>query len=583
MSNDSENEYFCDGITEEIINALTTITGLKVIARTSSFAYKGKNIDLRDIGKELGVTSILEGSTRFHKSRVRITAQLINTKNGFHYWSHNFDRELEDIFELQDEISLLIADKIRENFGHLEVQDSLVPHPKISTNAYSLFLRASSLISKFNKEAIDQGIELLQQIIQDFPDYAPAFVKMHYAYNILAAAGLMPTKEALDIGTIFLNKAHQLNDQLPEVYHSKGWNTLNKDWDFISAVQYLKKALELQPNYADAHQKLFITLILEGNLKEADYHVKQAWSLDPLNDLSNYFMAYNSYIHQDFYNTNLYFKKCFELNNQFIVGYSINALALVDQQKAAIIFDLADRIPDIKGADLEKMQMRAIAHAAMHQVKETQELIDHLLDYLKTDHRERVRFFLVYVYTLLEKPSFALDLIDEGISYREPLMTLLKVDPLLKPLHNSSRFQKQLDIIYQLSNKEEKKDCAPAKQLLDQEQVVTYKSKLKQSMETDQNYLDPALSLRKLAENIHIHPNQLSWLLNESFQKNFNEFVNKYRLNHFKNLVLQPASKNITIIGLAYDSGFNSKSVFNTFFKKEEGLTPSQWVHTQKN
>ena len=121
MSADPDNEYFSDGITEEIINALTTIQGLKVIARTSSFAFKGKNIDVRTIGNQLGVTTVLEGSVRKVSNRVRITAQLISTDDGSHIWSKNFDREMKDIFGLKAEISLLIADQIRENFGYLEI------------------------------------------------------------------------------------------------------------------------------------------------------------------------------------------------------------------------------------------------------------------------------------------------------------------------------------------------------------------------------------------------------------------------------------------------------------------------------
>ncbi|MCB0669824.1 MAG: AraC family transcriptional regulator, partial [Saprospiraceae bacterium] len=141
MSADPDNEYFSDGITEEIINALTTIRGLKVIARTSSFAFKNRNIDVRTIGNQLGVTMVLEGSVRKAKNRVRITAQLVSTSDGSHFWSRNFDRDLEDIFSLQDEVSLLIADQIRENFGHFEIQDHLVEAPTKNMEAYQLYLK----------------------------------------------------------------------------------------------------------------------------------------------------------------------------------------------------------------------------------------------------------------------------------------------------------------------------------------------------------------------------------------------------------------------------------------------------------
>ena len=121
MSNEVENEYFSDGITEEIINALATIPNLKVIARTSAFSFKNQNIDVRKIAEKLGVSTVLEGSIRKAGNRVRITAQFINAEDGTHFWSKNYDRDLDDIFAIQDEISLLIADEIRENFGHFAV------------------------------------------------------------------------------------------------------------------------------------------------------------------------------------------------------------------------------------------------------------------------------------------------------------------------------------------------------------------------------------------------------------------------------------------------------------------------------
>ncbi|MCB0644482.1 MAG: hypothetical protein KDC44_22715, partial [Phaeodactylibacter sp.] len=126
ISSDPENEYFADGVTEEIINALSKVEGLKVTVRTSSFAYKNNLKDIRMIGKELGVSTALEGSIRKSGSRIRISTQLTRTDNGFQVWSESFDRNLTDIFELQDEISLLIADKIRENFGHFEIKEHLV-------------------------------------------------------------------------------------------------------------------------------------------------------------------------------------------------------------------------------------------------------------------------------------------------------------------------------------------------------------------------------------------------------------------------------------------------------------------------
>ncbi|MRI01394.1 helix-turn-helix domain-containing protein [Kriegella sp. EG-1] len=574
-----ENEYFSDGITEEIINALTKIEGLKVTARTSSFFYKNKPLDARHIGNELGVETLLEGSARIIKERVRITAQLIRTDNGFHIWSENFDRDLSDIFELQDEISLLIADKIRENFGHFEIQDSLVSNPNISTEAYNDFLRANSLISQFNKSAFEKGIALLKTVINRYPKFALAYIHIHYAYNSMAAGGLMPVKEAFDVGEVYLAKAQELDMTLPEVHHSLGWNELNRKWDFKSAVNHLNKALELKPNYSDAHQKLFITLILEGELQKADHHITESLRLDPLSDLNNYFMAYNSYVNRKHAKTNLHFKKCFELNNKFIVGYGIYALALVDQNKPELIFEVANKIPEIEGAETERLIMKTLAFAAIGTREEIESRLIKLTLLLASDSCERVRFFMIYIYTILKKYELALDFIEAGIERNEPLMTLLKVDPLLAPLHAEDRFKNALEIIFALSDVQNyKQPLKNNSELLSKEDSIHFLNVLKGHIDKDKAYLKPTLTLRDLAAEIGLHPNKLSWLLNDKLGQNFNDFVNSFRLEYFKEISTKSENKNITLLGLAYDSGFNSKTVFNTFFKKETGLTPKQWV-----
>jgi len=136
MSVSEENEYFSDGITDEIINALAKIGGLKVTSRTSAFHFKGKNIPIREIGKELGVSTLLEGSVRLSGNTIRITAQLIDAADDFHFWSETWDRKLEHVFEVQDEISLLIAERLREHFGHFEIKEHLVEKVLTRTNIH---------------------------------------------------------------------------------------------------------------------------------------------------------------------------------------------------------------------------------------------------------------------------------------------------------------------------------------------------------------------------------------------------------------------------------------------------------------
>ena len=187
MSADPENEYFSDGITEEIINALTRVPGLKVTSRTSSFAFKNRHVDVRAIGRQLGVATVLEGSVRKAKNNIRITAQLIQASDGFHLWSENFDRELKDIFAVQDEISLLIADQIRENFGHLEIREHLIEAPTQNVEAYNLYLKGRYHHLKWDADGIEKGIRYYEQSIAQDPTFALPYFGIGYSYAMRAS------------------------------------------------------------------------------------------------------------------------------------------------------------------------------------------------------------------------------------------------------------------------------------------------------------------------------------------------------------------------------------------------------------
>jgi len=578
MSGDSDNEYFSDGITEEIINALSSINGLKVTARTSSFAFKNNHIDIRTIGKQLGVATILEGSVRKSKEKIRITIQLIRTDDGFHLWSKKFDRTLEDIFTVQDEISLLIADQIRENYGHLEIDDHLVRHQKISRENYDLYLKGRYLIHRFNKEDCTKAISILKSVIKKEKQFAPAYAGIHYAYNSMVAAGLMPRKEALTEGKKFLDKAFKLEPNLPECHHSFGWHYLNDEWDFIKAKKHLARAIELRPGYMEAYQKLFITLILEGNIDASFDYITTAYKLDPLMPLNNYFLAYYYYIVQNFEKANYYFERLYQLEPNFIVGYSISALSLASQDRAKDIFELSARIPNIQNADVEKIILNTLAYAKLGDRNEVEQGIKELENSLNTEIGERILYFLINIETILGNHKRAFELIEIGISRRDPLITLLKIEPILTPLHNFDEWNNAMNRIYALSDNNEYKTVVVSKSIMPEKEINSFKSKITSYMMEIKPHLNPELSLKQLASELNIHPNKLSWLINVQIGKNFNEFINSYRIDEFKQKAIDPINNNLTLLGLAYECGFNSKTVFNSQFKKSTGMTPKEWL-----
>jgi TolB-like protein/Flp pilus assembly protein TadD len=287
MSTDPQNEYFSDGITEELLNALTKVDGLQVTSRTSAFAFKGKNTDIREIGLQLNVDRILEGSVRKAGNRVRITAQLINAADGYHIWSENYDRNLTDIFEVQDEISSMIANKLRENLTEKEHEETLVKVPTQNLEAYTLFLKGLHFHNKITPNDAKKAIECFEKAITLEPDYAQAYAMAAAGYAFLGATGQMLPKEAFKIVHQYSDKALQLDSSLAAGYAAKGAAYLLYDWKWKQAYDVLLKAIKLNPATTTAHQLLSFYYMITGRKKEAVEIMEKALQVDPLSLIVN--------------------------------------------------------------------------------------------------------------------------------------------------------------------------------------------------------------------------------------------------------------------------------------------------------
>ena len=577
MSIGRENEFFGDGISEEIINALTKIEGLKVTARTSSFAFKNKNIDIRQIGNQLGVKTILEGSIRIANNRVRITAQLINVEDGFHFWSETFDRQLEDFLDVQEEISLLIADKLRENYGHFDLQDSLFTKPEINPEVYKRFLEGRYHIRKFNVADIQKGTAILSEVIEQAPDFPLPYLSIYLGYSFLGAIGLIPAEKAFREGKFYLNKAIELDPKLPECQYHLASASFWEKWDIDSSYQHLSKAIELQPSYADAYNSLARVMATEGKLDAASKYIEIAIQLDPFSAESHYWKGCIFYL-QEKYNTAIQsFEKSLFIDAQFLFSEIFLAACYLrtGHLKKALAKYLS--LPPAGEADLSKLGGSTLAYAMMGDKQQTENGIHQLQEKLDSDVHGRALFFLIMVHTTLGNHDKALAYIRDGITHRFPMMLMLNVEPFLKPLRHIDRFQALMSQIFgkTLHNTPLKKKYG--KSSLKEEQIVLFNNRLEKIMASQKPYLDPGLNLRQLAQMIDIHPNQLSQLLNEQMGQNFSSFVNGFRLEHFKIKAKDPSLRHLTLLGLALECGFSSKTVFNTYFKKKMGITPSQY------
>ena len=577
MSSDVENEYFCDGITEEIINALAQIGQLKVTSRTSSFHFKNKEIPISEIAKTLDVSIVLEGSVRLSGKVIRITAQLIQAEEDFHFWSETWDRQMENIFEIQDEISMLIADKIRENFGHLELQDHLVKKQTDNINVYEYSLMARFHKNKWNAEDIKISEEYYKRALELDANHVESIVGLSDVYSFMAMTGVMSFIEAWGKSSELVGRAFKLDPQNPEIYYQKANSSFFTDCNYSEAFAHTRKAIQLKPNFVEAQQFISFFYILSGNKEKAKEHLEIALGIDPLSQETQFFSAYLDYMTENYSDALVKLNDCLHVNPKNIPAHSVKCLTLLMLGRYDEVIHYFDDIESGGIVEAERIGAVGLAYALKGDQKNTEKYLKILQENAKSPDGFASDAFVFVIHAVLGDMEKAFDWIQSGIETKSSLLLLRYADPIIAPIKADPRYTKFHKILFPSSNNLESKKRKKA--LLDEDAALLYKSTLLDYLAEKKPYLDSSLSLRSLADQIQIHPNQLSWLLNDSIGKSFNEFINSYRIEAFKQLAKDPKNANLTLIGMAYDCGFNSKTVFNTYFKKETGLTPKQFVN----
>lgn len=282
MSNDPEQEFFSDGISEEIINTIVQLPNLKVTGRTSSFSFKGKNEDLRVIGKKLGVKNILEGSVRKSANKVRVTAQLVEASTGFHLWSRKYDREVNDVFIIQDEIALEIAEQLKLTF----TKTQSVPKSRQQTEsieAYQLYYKGRSFFYKRGTYLFD-ALRCFQAALQIDPDYALACSGLADTYIMLSFHGLLHPSQCWPKAIPAAHKALKYGADLGETHNTLAIIALLHDYDLNKAETAFKRALEINPTHIQASvwYGLFYLTLTKSNFKDGNKQLKIAIQNDPL-------------------------------------------------------------------------------------------------------------------------------------------------------------------------------------------------------------------------------------------------------------------------------------------------------------
>jgi TolB-like protein/Tfp pilus assembly protein PilF len=439
VSGDPDYEYFGDGLAEELINALSRLERVQVVARTSAFSFKGRQADVREIAEKLGVTLVLEGSVRRSGKRLRIIAQLINADDGCQLWSERYDREMEmrDIFEVQDEITLAVVDALKLKLTGAE-RSGVLRHHTENVRAHELYLKGRFQLFRMSPSGIQSGMVYLQQAIEADPSDAHAQVGLAHAYRMYALSLEMPPNEVLPKAKAAAKKAIELDRTLAEAHAVLGFNIFWHEWTWDTAEKHFRRALELNPNSADAHWMFAHLRSNTGWHEEALAEIAYARELDPLSGLMNA-MEGQFLLHAGRTDDALArLQEALALDSNSRVAHLFAASACIEKGLFTEAVAEAHASSVLSPGSSQAIAFEAYANAKLGNRVEARAALDQVLQV----SRERFvpPYHIAIIYSGLDETAEALTWLERGFEQRDPKMVFLKVEPKWNNLRDDPRF-----------------------------------------------------------------------------------------------------------------------------------------------
>jgi len=375
MSAGKDQEYFCHGITEEIITALTSVPGLQVISRTSAFAFQSKDLEITEIGRRLRVTTILEGSVRKSGARVRITAQLVNAEDGYHIWSKRFDRELSDVFVIQDEIAASILDEFR--IDHETGPSERAP---LNVPAHDAYLKGMYALNKWTEGTVREAIGAFRQALAEDAAFAPAYAALAEAHIwFYSGVGILPAAETVPQARRAVDKALALDADLAQAYKVRGLIAMNHDWDRREAERALTRALQLGPGSASAHLwNAWRLALLERRHDLALVELEQAERLDPLDLQVKTQIGYVHHFRHDLDRAIAQFEKVVALEPSFAFAHYALGDALTQRGQFDRAIAELDKSIELGGRSVNHVGVLGYAYARSGNRERAKEHLDEL-------------------------------------------------------------------------------------------------------------------------------------------------------------------------------------------------------------
>jgi serine/threonine protein kinase/Flp pilus assembly protein TadD len=438
MSPQKDQEYFCDGLAEELINALTQIEDLHVVARTSAFSFKGEKLDVREIGRRMNVETVLEGSVRKAGNRLRITGQLVNVADGYHLWSERYDREMEDIFAIQDEITLAIVDRLKPRLLRKR-KARLLKRKTVDLDAYNLYLRGRFFWNKHTEEGFKKAIECFEQVIERDSDYAPAYAGLADSYAMLPFYSLSLPEETYPRARDAAMKALEIDDTLGEAHVSLAYTKMVYEWNWEDAEKGFKHAIELNPGYATAHHLYAYYLCFTNRFDEAIKQIRQAHKLDPLSLVISREVGLVSYFCRQYEEAIQANKKTIEMDPSYMYVHLLLGLAYLQysmHDEAMAEFKKERRLSSAINPAMEGIM--GMGYALMDKKDLAREALNNLLEWSKQLYIPP--YLVASVYFGLGERDEGFEWLERAYEKRDQWICFLSVEPGFDNIRTDPRY-----------------------------------------------------------------------------------------------------------------------------------------------
>jgi TolB-like protein/Flp pilus assembly protein TadD len=428
LSADKEQEYFSDGLSEELLNVLAKNPKLQVTSRTSAFSFKGKEVDIKTIAQKLNVTHVLEGSVRKAGNQLRITAQLIEVASDSHLWSQTYDRQLENVFAIQDEIAGSVATALKTTLEGSKVSNEKGTNPQ----AYNAYLQGRYFSSKKSKVDSEKAIAYFEQAVKIDPNYAPGWLGLSDTHGDQAGAAYIPMQEGFAKSRKELQKALELDPNFADAYASLGWIKRVQDWDWAGADAAYKKAFELEPENSGAMQGAAVLASTLGDFDKSITLNRRVTELDPVRATAYSNLAIATFFSGRFDEAEAAIQKALELSPQFSgLHVSLGRIYLVQSKNAEAL------------AEIEKEQNEiwrefglALAYHALGRKKEGDVTLSEYINKYQDDAAYQV----ACIYAYRGEVDKAFEWLDRAYNLRDGGLTEMKGDPMLRNLERDPRY-----------------------------------------------------------------------------------------------------------------------------------------------